>query len=417
MGRRCCIAGCTSTSRLPEHHGVTYHSFPSDPNARTIWIRNTKISADRQITKSVLVCSRHFRRADFQPQRSGKYLLKQKVFPTVFPWGKIEAGQIEEDLEFLNSAGSAAPSNLLTPSSTVDDDTKATVAATVAQIMAQTAELNAAAGIKSEKTESGLEDSITDIALNNPATSPNVKFEPVTSFNPGARLEAQDFDGVWHSARIVEVDNDDREVLIKFEKFGKSKSSMAGTEEWIPMNSSRLRQRISTKPVLNFNLEEKCLARWSGPRKFPGTVKKILPNDIYEVLFDDGYVKNVRALHMSKVTPPTLEPEVIQNPSVELSPAPPAATSVSANLSTSVSVSPSASTVKRPSSGQTAGSQSKKRAPNGPRKDWPLLDLSKLDLGEFKIISLNVSTSVVGCFKSAFITFYDENFFKLLQLL
>ena len=402
MGRRCCIAGCTSTSRLPEHHGVTYHSFPSDPNARSIWIRNTKISADRQITKSVLVCSRHFRRADFQPQRSGKYLLKQKVFPTVFPWGKIEACQIEEDLEFLNSAGSAAPSNLLTPSSTVDDDTKATVAATVAQIMAQTAELNAAAGIKSEKTESGLEDTLNDIAINNPATPPNVKFEPVTSFNPGARLEAQDFDGVWHSARIVEVDNDDREVLIKFEKFGKSKSSMAGTEEWIPMNSSRLRQRISTKPVLNFNLEEKCLARWSGPRKFPGTVKKILPNDIYEVLFDDGYVKNVRALHMSKVTNSTLEAEVVQNSSVELSSAPPASSSVTGNLSTSLSVSPSTSTVKRPSSGQTAGSQSKKRAPNGPRKDWPLLDLSKLDLGEFKIISFNI--------------YHGNNFFKLFQL-
>ncbi|XP_065362040.1 uncharacterized protein MBD-R2 [Calliphora vicina] len=388
MGRRCCIAGCTSTSRLPEHHGVTYHSFPSDQNARSIWIRNTKISADRHITKSVLVCSRHFRRADFQPQRSGKYLLKQKVFPTVFPWGKIDAAQIEEDLEFLNSTGTAAPSNLLTTSSsTVDEDTKATVAATVAQIMAQTAELNAAAGIKVEKVEGVLEESFTETSVANPATPPNVKFEPVTSFNPGARLEAQDFDGVWHSARIVEVDNDDREVLIKFEKTGKNKSNMAGTEEWIPMNSSRLRQRISTKPILNFELEEKCLARWSGPRKFPGTVKKILPNDIYEILFDDGYIKNVRAIHMNKVQlSSVLEPEVVESSVPSDVPAElPVDPVVLAATQAPLPVTPTVPAVKRPSSGQNSGSQPKKKAPNGPRKDWPLLDLSKLDLSSLNL--------------------------------
>lgn len=384
MGRRCCIAGCTSTSRLPEHHGVTYHSFPSDQNARSIWIRNTKISADRHITKSVLVCSRHFRRADFQPQRSGKYLLKQKVFPTVFPWGKVDAAQIEKDLEFLNSTGPAAPSNLLTTSSTVDEDTKATVAATVAQIMAQTAELNAAAGIKVEKTEGALEDILNESQTTNPSTPPNVRYEPVTSFNPGARLEAQDFDGIWHSARIVEVDNDDREVLIKFEKTGKNKSNMAGTEEWIPMNSTRLRQRISTKPILNFELEEKCLARWSGPRKFPGTVKKILPNDVYEVLFDDGYVKNVRAIHMSKVpAAAVLETSVVDNMPAQIAAVMPTAPAVLASTPAAVPVTPTAApAAKRPSSGHTSGSQPKKRAPNGPRKDWPLLDLSKLDLGK-----------------------------------
>lgn len=383
MGRRCCIAGCMSTSRLPEHHGVTYHSFPADQNSRSIWIRNTKISSDRHITKSVLVCSRHFRRADFQPQRSGKYLLKQKVFPTVFPWGKIDAAQVEEDLEFLNSTSAAPPSNLLTTSSAVDEDTKATVAATVAQIMAQTAELNAAAGIKVEKVDGTLEESLNESTSANTSTPPNVKFEPVTAFNPGARLEAQDFDGVWHAARIVEVDNDDREVLIKFEKNTKHKSNVAGTEEWIPMNSSRLRQRISSKPILNFELEEKCLARWSGPRKFPGTVKKILPNDVYEILFDDGYVKNVRAIHMNKVqSTAAAKAEVAEKAAVE----PTVISVASANKDSSLATppgTPASSAVKRPSSGQNSSSQAKKRAINGPRKDWPLLDLSKLDFCKF----------------------------------
>lgn len=319
----------------------------------------------------MLVCSRHFRRADFQPQRSGKYLLKHKVFPTVFPWGKVDAAQIEEDLEFLNSTTPAvAPAAILSTSAdSVDEDTKATVAATVAQIMAQTAELNAA--IKNEKAAEILEESGTQDAAT--TSTPGVKYEAVTAFNPGARLEAQDFDGIWHSARIVEVDNDDREVLIKFEKTGKMKSAIVGTEEWIPMNSSRLRQRLSTKPIPVFTLEEKCLARWSGPRKFPGTVKKILGNDSYEVLFDDGYVKNVRAIHMTKVaqattTDTTLEitTDLAATPSMASTPLGPS------------SLSPG---IKRASTELSGGTKAKKRTPNSSRKDWPLLDLSKLDLG------------------------------------
>ncbi|XP_013106488.1 uncharacterized protein LOC106086376 [Stomoxys calcitrans] len=380
MGRRCCINGCLSTSRLPEHHGVTYHSFPADENTRTIWIKNTKINTERQITKSTLVCSRHFRRADFQPQRSGKYLLKHKVFPTVFPWGKIDAAQIEEDLEFLNSSVAAVPppSALLSSSAdSVDEDTKATVAATVAQIMAQTAELNAQAALKHEKAAENADSSIQETA-SGPSTSPGFKYEAVTTFNPGARLEAQDFEGVWHSARIVEVDNDDREVLIKFEKTGKLKSPIVGTEEWIPMNSSRLRQRLSTKPIPVFTLEEKCLARWTGPRKFPGTVKKILGNDMYEVLFDDGYVKNVRAMHMNKImaseadtttelVAPTEGQDISNSPTAPLG----------------LVVSPG---VKRPSTGAGSGiPKSKKRSPSAAKKDWPLLDLSKLDLASLNL--------------------------------
>lgn len=381
MGRRCCIGGCSSTSRLPEHHGVTYHSFPVDENTRAIWMKNARIHMGRSITKSVLVCSRHFRRADFQPQRSGKYLLKQKVFPTVFPWGKVEANQIEEDSEFLSKASTsaAAPTNLLsTTASSVDEDTKATVAATVAQIMAQTAELNAQAALKAEKSfEAGDDASAPDLAQGSP---PGVKFEPVTTFNPGARLEAQDFDGIWHSARIVEVDNDDREVLIKFEKTGKIKLPIVGTEEWIPMNSTRLRQKISNKPVPNFNVEDKCLARWSGPRKFPGTVKKVLPNDTYEILFDDGYVKNVRAIHMNKVLP-TETPMVVEESTVPEGGGNDAIipNAASTPIEGTPIVSPG---VKRPASGTASTSGKKKRVQSGGRKDWPLLDLSKLDIGE-----------------------------------
>uniref|UniRef100_A0A1A9WUX7 MBD domain-containing protein n=1 Tax=Glossina brevipalpis TaxID=37001 RepID=A0A1A9WUX7_9MUSC len=374
MGRRCCIAGCASTSRLPEHHGVTYHSFPLDQSTRAIWIRNTRISVERQITKSVLVCSRHFRRADFQPQRSGKYLLKQRVFPTVFPWGKMDSAQIEADMEFLSSStGTSAPLLPAPSTSAVDEDTKATVAATVAQIMAQTAELSAATSTKSSKTnEVGEENNTADENVGS-SSSPGVKFEPVTSFNSGIRLEAQDFEGIWHSARVVEVDNDDREVLIKFEKTGKTKSAIVGTEEWIPMNSTRLRQRISTKPIHTFALEEKCMARWSGPGKFPGTVKKVLPNDMYEVLFDDGYIKNVRAIHMTKAS-------LNQNEES------PVMTEGLAVIDTAAVASPSSGVaLKRAAATTSSAGGGKKRSLNGPRRDWPLLDMSKLDLSSLNL--------------------------------
>lgn len=392
MGRRCCIAGCNSTSRLPEHHGVTYHSFPLDAMVRALWIRHTRIPSEKNITKSVLVCSRHFRRADFQPQRSGKYLLKQRVFPTVFPWGKVEQSQVEADQEELakaaiNSVGTAAAAAALGSVAAVEESsdesaTKATVEATVAQIMAEAAELNAV-NVKHESSDANLDASQNSNQLS--STPAAVKFEPVTNFNPGARLEAQDFDGIWHSARVVEVDNDDREVLIKFERTGKNKSAIVGTEEWIPMNSNRLRQKVSNKPIPVFELEEKCLARWSGPRKFPGTVKKILPNDVYEVLFDDGYIKNVRAIHMSKINAKEnlLATPSIDNPSLQAT----AAVNTSleqANIS--LASTPIAKAIKRTSPMPNSGSSSKKRAATGSRKDWPLLDMSKLDLGSYLVL-------------------------------
>ncbi|XP_067616959.1 PHD finger protein 20-like protein 1 [Eurosta solidaginis] len=373
MGRRCCVAGCSSTSRLPEHHGVTYHSFPLDPNIRAVWLRNTRLSAERQITKSVLVCSRHFRRVDFQPQRSGKYLLKQKVFPTVFPWGKVDPSQVEADLEELKTGTTSNGSQ------SIEDATTATVEAKVAQIMAETAERSAAkanACVVKEDSE------IISPTISNSASPAAVKFEPVTSFNPGARLEAQDFDGIWHAARVVEVDNDDREVLIKFERSGKIKSAVVGTEEWIPMNSSRLRQKLSTKPIPVFELEEKCMARWTGPRKFPGTIKKILGNDMYEVLFDDGYIKNVRAVHMNKVSPFEVEqPLLPELPTIPTSNIPQEGVAATFELFTPVKM----VKVKSPLPLATTTSGQKKRAAPGTRKDWPLLDLSKLDFASLNL--------------------------------
>lgn len=45
----------------------------------------------------------------------------------------------------------------------------------------------------------------------------NAVCDPTSLFRPGAKIEAQDFNEMWHPAEVVEVDQDDREVLIHFE--------------------------------------------------------------------------------------------------------------------------------------------------------------------------------------------------------
>ncbi|XP_030374502.1 uncharacterized protein LOC115624059 [Scaptodrosophila lebanonensis] len=391
MGRRCCVAGCPSTSRLPEHHGVTYHSFPLDAVIRAIWIKNSRISLDRQITKSVLVCSRHFRRLDFHTIRNGKYLLKPRVFPTVFPWGKMDASEIEADHRALQQAtvdGAAATG--AANNSTSEDVIKATVDAIVAQILAETAERNAAAAaaaiakpevdapkpapkvsdegvantnsVAIEKSEDVAPMAVSDAETPNtnaasPAPPSPPKYGPPTNLIIGARLEKLNSEGAWMPARIVEVNDAEQTLLIRLDRNNKLKTSPTtngGTQEWMAIKSERLRQRVSARVLPIFELEEKCMARWSGPRKFPGTVKKLLGNDTYEVLFDDGYTKNVRAVHMNKLPRQLAAIEGVE-PLVSV----PAA--------------------KRPSGGGGGFGSNKKGKATPQRKDWPLLDMSNLD--------------------------------------
>lgn len=88
-------------------------------------------------------------------------------------------------------------------------------------------------------------------------------------------------------------------------------------DEWISMDSPRLRP---AQPTVTFEVGEKVLARWNDCRKFPATIKRVLENDTYDVLFDDGYPKIVRGVHIHKYSAknapktPTTEPTVIINP-------------------------------------------------------------------------------------------------------
>lgn len=236
--RRCTITGCKSISGQTEHQGVTFHTFPLNPAIRKKWMTNCKVDSSKNITKSVLVCSRHFRRADFQPLKNNKYFLKQGAVPTIFPWGNLPY----EDLPA--SPSSVAPSS---PSSANASDTsnvdKATTAEQSAkkpptrakslgnadknnskQRSASAEEQSSTNDSKIDKTigRKSLDSATNESKFNETVKSPKKRMDVVSLFTTGDKLEAQDFHGKWHSAKVVEVDHSDREVLINFEKGTKS---------------------------------------------------------------------------------------------------------------------------------------------------------------------------------------------------
>ena len=66
-------------------------------------------------------------------------------------------------------------------------------------------------------------------------SSKNSTAKAKLEFVPGAMLEARDFNNKWFSAKVVEVDWEDREVLVHFQNWS------SRYDEWISMESSRLR--------------------------------------------------------------------------------------------------------------------------------------------------------------------------------
>ncbi|XP_063990105.1 PHD finger protein 20 isoform X2 [Diachasmimorpha longicaudata] len=139
--------------------------------------------------------------------------------------------------------------------------------------------------------------------IKNQRNTENIKKPKVVTkgdlkFFPGAKLEAKDFNDQWYAARVVEIDWEDQEVLIHFDKWN------SRFDEWIPMDSPRLRvlqmQPRDSKPR-GFSTGERILATWADGRKYPATVKAVLGNDRYDVLFDDGYARVVRSSKMTKI--------------------------------------------------------------------------------------------------------------------
>ncbi|XP_055612035.1 PHD finger protein 20-like protein 1 [Uranotaenia lowii] len=380
--RKCIIKDCPSSSARPEDRGVTYHKIPANEENMKKWMIACRLPDNYYINKGSNVCSRHFRKADFQDFKGTKYVLKFGAVPTIFSWTVASgSGRKKKEVKKKAAAKKPTPSEIkvekkvesepeksddkATPSSSsssletenkpdkvddkeskkIDDDKPVEnkedkkpendksvehgVAADDVDLKEEAlvvpmptpkqkspkratpkrpANSRASASGSAKKTRRSLEPAAgKDKKVASPKKSVSTVVAPTVSqspinFVPGTKIEAQDFSGKWHPAKIGEVDTEEREVLIQFEKNGKNKSSL--NDEWIPMDSVRLRNPAQAKipnDKLSFVIGEKCFARWSDSRKFPATIQAVLENEMYEVLFDDGFVKVCKASHISKL--------------------------------------------------------------------------------------------------------------------
>lgn len=76
--KKCCIVYCKSCSTRKEDKGVTYHKYPKNTLLRHRWIFLTHNEyVDTELP--MYVCSRHFRKNDFQMYKDSKYILKSGI--------------------------------------------------------------------------------------------------------------------------------------------------------------------------------------------------------------------------------------------------------------------------------------------------------------------------------------------------
>uniref|UniRef100_U5ET92 Putative mbd-r2 n=1 Tax=Corethrella appendiculata TaxID=1370023 RepID=U5ET92_9DIPT len=293
--RKCVINGCQSSTARDVDRGVTFHKFPINPEVCKKWVEACRVSQTLKLTKSVNVCSRHFLKADFQDFKGTKYILKKEGVPSIFPWTTI--GNEEVAIKQENVAATSMTTITTTNQMQEKPDNSPSVVAEPPKKVAR--KLSNSNKDKAEKKLS--------VSPRKHSSNSNMNTN-TTMYLPGTEIEAEDFNSKWHKARVIEVDSEDREYLIHFEN---------NHDEWISMNSVRLRplqQEVKQNPIDMTNIKveptptpsdgrhavgDKVYARWSDSRKFPATIQKVLDDDHYEVLFDDGFVKVVKAIHVT----------------------------------------------------------------------------------------------------------------------
>ncbi|XP_012214996.1 PHD finger protein 20-like protein 1 isoform X3 [Linepithema humile] len=369
MARKCCVRSCEADVREARAKGLPLHKFPKDAALRDRWLASGGFEASFRPTPGQVVCHRHFKRADYEPTRTGhsKFLLKRGTVPSVFAdYGnhpdpiiisvKSSTSYAQEDLDLINSEilnleqsvspllsevrtpksdscgetcysrpeSSADSLNLADSSEVVDNECKMTALKEDTSVTSvkdksvdnSDSKVNTVAmqlGIVESKTtmKTSAKDLIIKEELKGIKLSEDKEFDKSEglkpkilnrdglNFYPGAKLEAKDFNDIWYSAKVVETDWVDREVLIHFDKWS------SRYDEWIPMDSSRLRElqtpQKETK-MKEFSVGERILATWADGRKYPAKVNAVLTNDRYDVLFDDGYAKIVKSSKMTKIT-------------------------------------------------------------------------------------------------------------------
>ncbi|XP_071569615.1 PHD finger protein 20 isoform X4 [Temnothorax nylanderi] len=375
MARKCCVRSCKADVREARAKGLPLHKFPKDAALRDRWLASGGFEESFKPTPGQVVCHRHFKRADYETARGGhKLLLKRGSVPTVFAdydehpdpvimSVKSSTSYAQEDLDLINSEilnleHSASPllSEARTPKSDSCGETcysrpessadslnlPDSTEVTDNEYKATNPKEECKVSVKDKSTENSVDNKVNTVAMQlgivEPETAmktdskdlkeelklpgdkefdkseelkPKVLNRGGLKFFPGAKLEAKDFNEKWYSAKVVETDWDEREVLIHFDKWS------SRFDEWIPMDSSRLRVLQSPQKeakMREFSVGERILATWADGKKYPAKVSAVLSNDRYNVLFDDGYAKIVKSSKMTKIA---ANPTKVQDSQIE----------------------------------------------------------------------------------------------------
>lgn len=208
-----------------------------------------KMETNFKPTKNIFVCSRHFKRENFTTQTMGKIVLKSMTVPSMNLPGSKSAATTPKNITPVSSKPSTPPpvelSNIkieneqapcepeakivedISPRKSVASKKKTPVTRTIIKLPVSSKKSSKRLSAKIEKTFKKSEIP--------PATPEKVKISPscltpkkknqVLSFVPGSSIEAQNFDSKWMPVKVIEVDMEEREVLVRSsDKSNKSKT-------------------------------------------------------------------------------------------------------------------------------------------------------------------------------------------------
>jgi hypothetical protein len=350
MTHKCCVRDCEEIVKETRIRGLPLHKFPKDVFLRNKWLASGGFEPDFKPTSSQIVCYKHFRQADYEIGRSHKLFLKKGSIPTIFinydnhpdPIGpssafitsrlqakefklsqSLTSSEFDNSNNFFETSCSSLEASMDSSNSVHSNfpkkdcdqiknkvvsfdatDTLNTSGKTVLNSPLQVLPFQNSEGKRTSEIDSVTHEQIDTIVIEDlKKTKVNDSMSKMLSkaglnFLPGSKLEAKDFNEKWYSARVVETDWIEREVLIHFDKWS------SRYDEWIPMDSSRLRmlqvQSKDTK-LKEFVVGERILATWVDGKKYPAKVNSSLGNDKYDVLFDDGYSKILKSSKMTKL--------------------------------------------------------------------------------------------------------------------
>ncbi|XP_076271046.1 PHD finger protein MBD-R2 [Rhynchophorus ferrugineus] len=302
MGRKCTVQNCKSDSTRPEHVGVTFHKVPHHSDVRPKWISLCRISEDKSNAKVLYVCSRHFLRADFCSFKGKKYMLRQGVLPSVFPWDKSKLDAIKAEVttkkeveipkkkEKKNKEKSKAE-NVSISKKDYDTTSESDESKIESDNLPKTD--NSIQADEKDNPNADIKEETDAFDQHQRSQSTSAPTSPMI-FLINSKIEVLD-NNVWYTAKINEVDYEESEILIHFEHYSNK------YDEWISMSSPRLRP-IQPKLTEKYELGEKCMAISNDTKKFPATITNIIDTETYEVRFQDGLNQTIKVDKISKIS-------------------------------------------------------------------------------------------------------------------